>query len=67
MITRIFAVVLTMILAGCATAPNGDTPNQGANSVYNDPTYPGAGARIGIGGGTWGGRSGGGIGIGLGW
>ncbi|RJF99076.1 hypothetical protein [Noviherbaspirillum saxi] len=66
MLTRLLSVILTAALAGCATAPNGDRPNQGANSVYDDPTYPGAGVRIGIGAGSWGGRSGGGVGIGLG-
>jgi hypothetical protein len=46
------------LIGGCASpAPNG---------VPADTTYPGAGARIGIGIGSWGGRSGAGVGLGVG-
>ncbi|WP_151636708.1 putative periplasmic lipoprotein [Noviherbaspirillum aerium] len=62
----LIGAAIAVALAGCASAPNSDAPPQGANSVYNDPTYPGRGVHIGIGGGSWGGRSGGGVGIGLG-
>lgn len=62
-------LVLFASLTGCASSPNGGDGTTAANdpnSVYNDPTYPGRGARIGIGVGSWGGRSGGGVGIGVG-
>lgn len=64
----LFYLVLLASVAGCASAPNGggSTASNDPNSVYNDPTYPGRGARIGIGVGSWGGRSGGGVGIGVG-
>ncbi len=61
-----YLLVVLASLAGCASQPNGSTAANDPNSVYNDPTYPGPGARIGIGVGSWGGRSGGGVGIGVG-
>ena len=66
---RLFYLLVLVGLAGCASQPNGGNGSTAANdpnSVYNDPTYPGPGARIGIGVGSWGGRSGGGVGIGVG-
>lgn len=67
--SRLFSLVLLALVAGCAASPNGhdSTAANDPNSVYNDPTYPGAGVHIGIGAGSWGGRGGGGVGIGLGW
>lgn len=61
-------LLLLVLLAGCATAPDGVNSSvaNDPNSVYNDPTYPGRGVHIGIGAGSWGGRSGGGVGVGLG-
>ena len=63
-----FAIAFTIFMAGCASAPNGDdtTSAQNPNGVYNDPSYPGSGVHIGIGAGSWGGRSGGGVGLGVG-
>lgn len=67
--SRLLVLLALACLAGCASVPNGhdSTAASDPNSVHNDPTYPGAGVRIGIGAGSWGGRSGGGVGIGLGW
>jgi starvation-inducible outer membrane lipoprotein len=68
--SRLLALLALAFMAGCASAPNGHhgtTAANDPNSVYNDPTYPGRGVRIGIGAGSWGGRSGGGVGIGMGW
>lgn len=65
----LFSLALFASLAGCATRPNGGDGTAAANdpnSVYNDPTYPGTWGHIGIGVGSWGGRSGGGVGIGVG-
>jgi opacity protein-like surface antigen len=62
----LIGAALVAALAGCASAPYNDAPPHGANSVYDDPTYPGSGVHIGIGAGSWGGRGGGGVGIGLG-
>lgn len=67
---RFIPLAVLACLAGCASAPNGGdnaASTSGPNSVYNDPTYPGAGVHIGIGAGSWGGHSGGGVGFGLGW
>ena len=66
---RLLTLLALVCLAGCASAPNGrDTAAANdPNSVHNDPTYPGAGVHIGIGAGSWGRHSGGGVGIGLGW
>lgn len=63
MTSRFLLLLSLAFVAGCATAPNG---YDGATAA-TDPTYPGHGVHIGIGAGTWGGRSGGGVGIGLGW
>ncbi|HJV85982.1 MAG TPA: hypothetical protein VJ698_10960 [Noviherbaspirillum sp.] len=63
-----FLTVALALLAGCATTPGpSDGTVQGNNDVYNDPTYPGPGVHLGIGIGRWGGHTGGGAGIGLGW
>jgi len=64
-----FPLMVFASLAGCASPPNGGDGTTAAsdpNSVYNDPTYPGRGAHIGIGVGSWGRHSGGGVGIGVG-
>lgn len=67
--SRIPVLLALAFLAGCASSPNGDhsTASNDPNSVHNDPTYPGRGVHIGIGAGSWGRHSGGGVGIGLGW
>lgn len=67
--SRLLTLLALACLTGCASAPNGrdTTAANDPNNVYNDPTYPGAGVHIGIGAGSWGRRSGGGVGIGLGW
>lgn len=65
----LIALMLAAGVAGCAAPPNGGQGASAANgpdSVYGDPTYRGAGAHIGIGVGRWGGRSGGSVGIGVG-
>jgi len=66
--SRLLPLLALACLAGCASAPNGNSTAAAndPNSVYNDPTYPGRGVHIGVGAGSWGGRSGGGVGIGLG-
>jgi hypothetical protein len=52
------------LTGGCASPmPDGGVTQDG---VPLDSTYPGAGARIGIGAGRWGGHSGGGVGLGIG-
>ena len=66
---RFLPLVVVACLAGCASVPDGHdgaTAANDPNGVYNDPTYPGRGVHIGIGASTWGRRSGGGVGIGLG-
>lgn len=68
--SHLLALLALACMTGCASAPNGQDGTAAANdpnSVYNDPTYPGRGVHIGVGAGSWGGRSGGGIGIGMGW
>jgi hypothetical protein len=63
-------IVVSNALAGCAAYPpnsNYSSNPQDANGVPIDSTYPGSGARVGVGIGTWGGHSLGGVGIGLGW
>lgn len=70
MTSHFLALLAMVFIGGCASAPNGHDSTAAANdpnSVYNDPTYPGRGVHLGIGAGSWGGRSGGGIGIGMGW
>lgn len=63
-------LIVLAFLAGCASVPNGGdnaASASGSTSVYNDPTYPGTGFHIGIGAGSWGGHSGGGVDFGMGW
>jgi hypothetical protein len=68
--SRFLALLAVAFIGGCASPSNGHdgtTAVNDPNSVYSDPTYPGRGVHIGIGAGSWGGRRGGGIGIGMGW
>jgi hypothetical protein len=69
----VISLAAVVLLCGCASSPYGPDgtnqapPAQGANDGQIDPTYPGTGVHIGIGVGSWGRHSGGGVGIGLGW
>lgn len=64
------SLAFAAFLSGCASTGL-DGANQAGtvndpNSIYSDPTYPGPGVHLGIGVGKWGGRSGAGVGFGLG-
>lgn len=62
---RLFLPALMLAaLTACASAPS----NQAArdSDIYTDAGTPRPGVHLGIGAGSWGGRTGGGVGIGLG-
>ena len=62
---RLFLPVLMLsVLTACASAPTDQAASD--NDIYTDVGTPRPGVYLGIGGGSWGGRSGGGVGIGLG-
>lgn len=64
----IFCALAIAALSGCASTPPDQAPDQAARDreIYGDAATPGRGVHLGIGAGSWGGRSGGGVGIGLG-
>lgn len=65
----LFPFMLAVFAAGCASSPDGArdaTAANDPNSVVDDRPYRGTSGHIGIGAGRWGGRSGGSIGIGVG-
>lgn len=65
----LFPFMLAAFAAGCASSPNRSDDTTAAthpNGVSDDRPYRGTSGHIGIGAGRWGGRSGGSIGIGVG-
>lgn len=65
----LFPLMLAALAAGCASSPDRDdgaTATTDPNAVADDRPYRGTSGHIGIGAGRWGGRSGGSIGIGIG-
>lgn len=65
----VFPLLLAALAAGCASSPRdagGVVATDDPAVVTDDRPYSGTGGHIGIGAGRWGGRSGGSIGIGIG-
>lgn len=61
----VLPAILLAFLSACATTAPSDQAARGGD-IYSDTGVPGRGVHLGIGAGSWGGRSGGGVGIGLG-